>query len=170
MERSRQPGRGCGGGIAVDAMKLINNLCEGYNAAADEPAMQGLKPLPCPACGSASVQLMTSYSPWFTQAFHVLCIDCQMQGPIACSQREEDAIDIQDLECLAGSTGFEAAAIAAWNTIPRALRWTNEPPKVAGWYFQRTAGEDQTINVAYVYSGLAGLYCKCGCRNTPLKC
>ena len=52
----------------------------------------------------------------------------------------------------------------------RALRWTNESPKVAGWYFQRTAGEDQTINVAYVYSGLAGLYCKCGCRNTPLKC
>ena len=120
----------------MDAMKLINNLCEGYNAAADEPAMQEqLKP--CPACGSASVQLMTSYSPWFTQAFHVLCIDCQMQGPIACSQREEDAIDIQDLECLAGSTGFEAAAIAAWNTIPRALRWTNEPPKVAGPYYVR---------------------------------
>ena len=124
----------------MDAMKLINNLCEGYNAAADEPAIpEQLKP--CPACGSASVQLMTSCSPWFTQAFHVLCIDCQMQGPIACSQREEDAIDIQDLECLAGSTGFEAAAIAAWNTIPRALRWTTEPPKVAGWYWVRQRGE-----------------------------
>ena len=36
----------------MDAMKLINNLCEGYNAAADEPAMQELKPLPCPLCGS----------------------------------------------------------------------------------------------------------------------
>ena len=95
--------------------------------------------LPCPACGSASVQLMTSYSPWFTQAFHVLCIDCQMQGPIACSQREEDAIDIQDLECLAGSTGFEAAAISAWNSLPRALTWTNEPPKVAGWYWCRVS-------------------------------
>ena len=56
------------------------------------------------------------------------------------------------------------------NAMPHALTWTTEPPKVAGWYFQRTAGEDQTINVAYVYSGLAGLYCKCGCRNTPLKC
>lgn len=64
----------------------------------------------------------------------------------------------------------EEETIEAHNALPRALRWTHEPPKVAGWYFQRTAGEDQTINVAYVYSGLAGLYCKCGCRNTPLKC
>ena len=104
--------------------------------------------LTCPACGSASVQLMTSYSPWFTQAFHVLCIDCQMQGPIACSQREEDAIDIQDLECLAGSTGFEAAAIAAWNSLPRALTWTNEPPKVAGFYFLKMASG--TISMVYL--------------------
>ena len=103
---------------------------------------------PCPACGSTSVQLMTSYSPWFTQAFHVLCIDCQMQGPIACSQREEDAIGIQDLECLAGSTGFEAAAIAAWNTLPRALRWTHEPPKVAGFYFLKMASG--TISMVYL--------------------
>ena len=27
----------------MDAMKLINNLCEGYNAAADEPAMPKVK-------------------------------------------------------------------------------------------------------------------------------
>ena len=112
MERSRQPGRGCGGGgISMPELK------------------------PCPACGSMSVQLMLSYSPWFTPASHVLCIDCQMQGPIACSQREEDAIDIQDLECLAEPTGFEITAIAAWNALPRALTWTHEPPKVAGWYW-----------------------------------
>lgn len=29
----------------------------------------------------------------------------------------------------------EAAAIAAWNSLPRALTWTTEPPKVAGWYW-----------------------------------
>ena len=71
------------------------------------------------------------------------------------------------------STGYvinPEEAIARWNKLPRAPRWTHEPPKVAGWYFQRTTGEDKTINIAYVYSGLAGLYCKCGCRNTPLKC
>ncbi len=109
----------------------------------------------CPNCGSTRVQLMTSYSPWFTPASHVLCRDCQMQGPIACSQREEDAIGIQDLECLAEPTEFEAAAIAAWNSLPRRpdyndvdcagcperrrgyLTWTTEPPKVAGWYLRR---------------------------------
>ena len=26
-------------------------------------------------------------------------------------------------------------AIAEWNSIPRALTWTNEPPKVPGWYW-----------------------------------
>ena len=116
--------------------------------------------LTCPACGSASVQLMTSYSPWFTQAFHVLCIDCQMQGPIACSQREEDAIDIQDLECLAGSTGFEAAAIAAWNSLPRALRWTNESPKVAGQYWQRKIGYPQSATIASIDDFGSGMRCK----------
>ena len=112
----------------------------------------------CPNCGSTSVQLMLSYSPWLTPASHVLCIDCQMQGPIACSQREEDAIDIQDLECLAEPTGFEITAIAAWNSLPRrpdyndvdcagcqerrrsALTWTTDPPKVAGWYWYQLEG------------------------------
>lgn len=117
----------------MDAMKLINNLCEGYNAAADEPAMQELKPLPCPLCGNKEPKVNRG---------------C---GVVTCCE-----IYVED--------------VAAWNTLPRAMRWTHEQPKVAGWYFQRTAGEDQTINVAYVYSGLAGLYCKCGCRNTPLKC
>ena len=78
------------------------------------------------------------------------------------------------VHCGCGHAGRHCAteedAIKAHNALPRALTWTHEPPKVAGWYFQRTAGEDQTINVAYVYSGLAGLYCECGCRNTPLKC
>lgn len=26
-------------------------------------------------------------------------------------------------------------AITEWNSIPRALEWTNEPPKVPGWYW-----------------------------------
>ena len=112
----------------------------------------------CPACGSMSVQLMLSYSPWFTPAFHVLCIDCQMQGPIACSQREEDAIDIQDLECLAGSTGFEAAAISAWNTLPRALTWTHEPPKVMGWYWMRQQGESFDLIQHYNQADIDGRF------------
>ncbi len=31
----------------------------------------------------------------------------------------------------------EKEAIKAHNALPRALRWTHEPPKVAGWYWCR---------------------------------
>lgn len=79
----------------MDAMKLINNLCEGYNAAADEPAMQELKPLPCPLCGSKEPKVNRG---------------C---GVVTCCE-----ISVED--------------VAAWNKLPRALRWTHEPPKVAG--------------------------------------
>lgn len=84
----------------MDAMKLINNLCEGYNAAADEPAMQELKPLPCPLCGSKEPKVNRG---------------C---GVVTCCE-----ISVED--------------VAAWNKLPRALRWTHEPPKVAGWYYVR---------------------------------
>ena len=101
--------------------------------------------LPCPACGSEHTVVAKNFSPWFTAGSHVLCIDCQMQGPIACSQREEDAITIEDLREMIEPTGFESAAIAAWNRLPRALRWTYEPPKVAGVYLIRSMfdGEQQ---------------------------
>ena len=33
------------------------------------------------------------------------------------------------------------SAIAAWNTLPRALTWTHEPPKVAGKYWWRPVGK-----------------------------
>lgn len=35
------------------------------------------------------------------------------------------------------------SAIAAHNTIPRALRWTHEPPKVAGWYWRKETAADR---------------------------
>lgn len=28
-------------------------------------------------------------------------------------------------------------AVSVWQGLPRALRWTTEPPKVAGWYWCR---------------------------------
>lgn len=31
----------------------------------------------------------------------------------------------------------EWKARAAWNALPRALEWTDEPPKVPGWYWQK---------------------------------
>ena len=90
----------------MDAMKLINNLCEGYNAAADEPAMQELKPLPCPLCGSKEPKVNRG---------------C---GVVTCCE-----ISVED--------------VAAWNTLPRALTWTHEPPKVAGWYWRKETAADR---------------------------
>lgn len=90
----------------MDAMKLINNLCEGYNAAADEPAMQELKPLPCPLCGSKEPKVNRG---------------C---GVVTCCE-----ISVED--------------VAAWNKLPRALRWTHEPPKVAGWYWRKETAADR---------------------------
>ena len=32
-------------------------------------------------------------------------------------------------------------AVDVWNALPRALRWTHEPPKVAGKYWWRPSGK-----------------------------
>ena len=32
-----------------------------------------------------------------------------------------------------------AEAVAAWNAMPRDLTWTDEPPKVPGWYWYKTS-------------------------------
>ena len=68
---------------------------------------------PCPICGSVNCRLiereMTAY---------VVCDfkGCWMSGPIK---------------------EYADSAIAAWNQLPRALTWTAEPPKVAGWSWCR---------------------------------
>ena len=44
------------------------------------------------------------------------------------------------------STGYvinPEEAIARWNKLPRALRWTHEPPKVAGWYWRKETVADR---------------------------
>ena len=33
--------------------------------------------------------------------------------------------------------------VAAWNALPRAIRWTHEPPKVAGWYWRKETVADR---------------------------
>lgn len=67
----------------------------------------------------------------------VVCKDCEMRGP-----RDAD----------------ESAAIAAWNTLPRALTWTHEPPKVAGWYWMRRKlhGKWRNRGIVHIYMDFAG--------------
>lgn len=71
---------------------------------------------PCPICSSLSVGLCPGEDEItheiYNQAF---CTSCGASGPRVFAD--------------------EISAIAAWNSPPRALTWTTEPPKVAGWYW-----------------------------------
>ena len=68
--------------------------------------------LPCPACGASDVVMRVD-----TRAYG-FCHACGMCGPCA-------------------PKGDAEYAIRQWNSIPRALTWTTEPPKVPGWYWCR---------------------------------
>ena len=81
--------------------------------------------LPCPACGSReceSVVCTISADEHQSLHYNVECDGCYASGPVL--DRESDAI-------------------AAWNSLPRALRWTHEPPKVAGWYWRKETVADR---------------------------
>lgn len=71
--------------------------------------------LPCPACGASDVVLRVD-----TRAYG-FCHACGMCGPCA------PKVDAE-------------YAIRQWNSIPRALEWTDEPPKVPGCYLGRKKG------------------------------
>ena len=92
-------------------------------------------PCPNPKCGSKFV--MTDTSP--SGADIVKCCTCFMHGPYS---------------------DTEESAIAAWNALPRALTWTHEPPKVAGWYFIRekwASGKWRNHGVMKIYADESGI-------------
>lgn len=66
--------------------------------------------LPCPVCGGRA---WANYEPTIIRIY---CPCCDIVGP------KKDTIE---------------EARAAWNTLPRSLAWTDEPPKVPGWYWYR---------------------------------
>ncbi len=68
--------------------------------------------LPCPACGASDVVMRVD-----TRAYG-FCSACGMCGPCAPKVNVE-------------------YAVRQWNALPRSLAWTNEPPKVPGWYWYR---------------------------------
>lgn len=75
-----------------------------------------LLPLPCPACGHpAGIARANGTGCAFVMCQHV---KCAFSGPIKTTSE---------------------AAVAAWNALPRALEWTDEPPKVPGWYWYKTS-------------------------------
>ena len=90
--------------------------------------------LPCPACGSRGVICILDDD----EMYSVDCGNCAMRGP---AEHNPDFAE------------------AAWNSLPRALTWTTEPPKVVGWYWWRTS-KGQNVNTIQVWSrsGVLG-YC-----------
>lgn len=92
--------------------------------------MPELKPLPCPACNNVkTITLCANIAGrmmWFVE-----CADdnCAHHGK-ACSA--------------------ESAAITAWNALPRALKWTTEPPKVehvGTWFWSKIPGQRMAVPV-----------------------
>ena len=69
--------------------------------------------LPCPACGAVENE-SDKFCLSYRLGVQIVCHKCGMYGPVAEDFNEADG---------------------KWNALPRALRWTHEPPKVAGWYW-----------------------------------
>ena len=70
---------------------------------------------PCPACSDTATMMSHVTVPTTAgECWQVCCIVCAMAGPAA-----------QD----------RASAAAAWNDMPRDLRWQKKSPTVPGWYW-----------------------------------
>lgn len=78
-----------------------------------------LLPLPCPACGRRA---WVHYDP---TTIRIYCPCCDILGP------KKDTIE---------------EARAAWNALPRSLAWTDEPPKVPGYYWWRNLSKPQVVH------------------------
>ena len=74
--------------------------------------------LPCPDCGGDCLIVAKNYP---SGKWHTYC-DCGHIGRLYPTRKE---------------------AIKAHNALPRALTWTHEPPKVAGWYWRKETAADR---------------------------
>ena len=82
-------------------------------------------PCPNPKCGSTDCECLVctiNADESQTIHFHIVCNKCFTSGPIA-----DDAESAKKL----------------WDSLPRALTWTHEPPKVAGWYWRKETVADR---------------------------
>lgn len=78
----------------------------------------------CPACGNLNVVVRIDTK------VAVYCSMCGMYGPCA---------PIND----------EKYVIRQWNALPRALVWTDEPPKVQGWYWCRDENDKENARIIF---------------------
>ncbi|MBD5417323.1 MAG: hypothetical protein HDR50_06625 [Desulfovibrio sp.] len=73
---------------------------------------------PCPSCGYQYPETANRKNRYGCRHYFIICSKCGMRGPRRRNLTVEEAG-------------------AAWNSLPRRLRWTQEPPKVAGLYLCR---------------------------------
>lgn len=85
----------------------------------------GFKPCPNPGCTSVG-QLHYQFENVGSPRVRIECL-CGTAGPWAAMHGER----------MADGTG---EAVGLWNALPRALRWTTEPPSVPGWCWVRSDG------------------------------
>ena len=99
--------------------------------------------LPCPFCGMKYNEkaVMLVLEPCDTDGYFVQCLDCGACGPVGYPEEydhyDSDAVQKAEEEA-------KAKALDLWANIkPRALTWTHEPPKVAGWYWRKETAKDR---------------------------
>lgn len=80
---------------------------------------------PCPSCKNPDVVVSRD------TRVAIYCPMCAMYGPCAPVNDEEYVIE-------------------RWNALPRALTWTNEPPKVPGWYWFRNVSKPTMLHIKRV--------------------
>ncbi len=104
--------------------------------------------LPCPACGAVENE-GDKFALSYRLGTQFICHKCGMYGPVADDFHE---------------------AVERWNALPRALRWTYEPPKVAGWYPWRSGkGQNITMIQTHIFNGVCGYWDGNGVFRTDLN-
>ena len=117
--------------------------------AKESSTMPELKPLPCPACGDNDVKMDFSAFNGTLIGHYVRCNMCALRGPLCDGENE---------------------AARRYNALPRALTWTTEPPKVAGWYSWRSGkGQNITMIQTHIFNGVCGYWDGNGVFKTDLN-
>lgn len=89
---------------------------------------------PCPHCGGTDLQIV--------ETDMTCCIRCCTKGCWLERHTKE----------------WKPSAIKAWNTIPRHLRWTKEPPTEPGFYWFRNEEVEGIIQICNSVKGLYVMY------------
>lgn len=95
---------------------------------------------PCPYCQSDNVCISISPEMQDGRRFYYgFCYDCTMATPEVSNEEGEGIAEEQ--------------AAAAWNALPRRLRWTTDLPTELGWYWCRSNVQPKDAAIVFVKDG-----------------